>query len=288
MTDMTQPPAATPHRRMSLTRLVPGSPLARIGFAIFLLWVILAVFAPWVAPYSPTKIFPELIGNPYPTWQHPLGADYLGRDMLSRLIFGARTVLSVAPLAVFCALVLGSFLGVLGAYYGGWVGKLIMRTGDILLAFPLIILYLLVISVLGASVFNIILVVTLTKAPVMARITRSIALDVMTRDFVSAARMRGESDLFIMLVEILPHARGPLLIDAFLRLGYTTIAIGSLGFLGIGLPPPNPDWGGMVKEAYSVFLVWPHIALIPAAAISSLVISCSFIATGLREGSDDH
>jgi peptide/nickel transport system permease protein len=272
---------------MKFFRLIQQSPLAMVGAAILLLWCVVAVTAPWIAPYSPSKMFPELVGNPYPTLAHPLGGDYLGRDMLSRLIWGARTVLSVAPLAVFCAIVLGSTLGVVSAYVGGWVDTVIMRAGDVLIAFPFIILYLLIVSVAGPSMLNIILVIAVSKAPVITRITRGIAISTLQRDFIAAARMRGESALFIMFVEVMPHARGPLMVDGFLRLGYTTIAIGALGFLGIGLPPPNPDWGGMVKESYGIFFVWPHVTIIPALAISSLVIACNFLATGLAEALDD-
>jgi peptide/nickel transport system permease protein len=219
--------------------------------------------------------------------QHLLGVAHLGRDILSRLIWGARTVLSVAPVAVLGAVVIGTFLGLLSGYRGGAIDALIMRIGDILLAFPKIILYLIIIAKFGASAFNIIAVIALSSAPIIARIVRGVTLDIKNRDYVAAARMRGESALFIMFVEILPNARGPLIVDFFLRLGYTTIAIGVLGFLGVGLPPPDPDWGGMVKEAYGMIFVWPHMTIIPALAISSLVIGANFLATGLREASLD-
>jgi peptide/nickel transport system permease protein len=162
-----------------------------------------------------------------------------------------------------------------------------MRTGDTLLAFPRIILYLVIIARFGASAFNIILVVTLTAAPIVARIVRGVTLDVRNRDYVAAARMRGESTSYIMFVEILPNARGPLIVDLFLRLGFTTVTIGALGFLGVGLPPPDPDWGGMVKETYGMIFIWPHMTLFPAAAISSLVIGFNFLATGLQEVARD-
>lgn len=238
-------------------------------------------------PYSPTKIDPALIADPYPSAQHWLGVDHLGRDILSRLIWGARTVLTVAPTAVLGAVILGTFLGLLAGYRGGIVDAVIMRIGDTLLAFPKIILYLIIIAKFGASAFNIIAVITLSSAPIIARIVRGVTLDIKNRDYVAAARMRGESAFFIMFVEILPNARGPLIVDFFLRLGYTTIAIGVLGFLGVGLPPPDPDWGGMVKEAYGMIFVWPHMTIIPSLAISSLVIGANFLATGLREASLD-
>jgi peptide/nickel transport system permease protein len=250
------------------------SPLAATGGAILLAWTVCAIFAPWIAPYPPNKIDPRSspIPGPPPALagrrpsrpRHPLA-----------LIWGARTVLTVAPIAVIGAAALGTILGLLSGYRGGIVDTVIMRVGDTLLAFPKIILYLIIIAKFGASAFNIIAVITVTQAPIIARIVRGVTLDVKNRDYVAAARMRGESHLFIMLVEILPNARGPLIVDFFLRLGYTTIAIGVLGFLGVGLPPPDPDWGGMVKEAYGMIFVWPHMTVIPALAISSLVVGAT-------------
>jgi peptide/nickel transport system permease protein len=264
---------------LALTR----SPIATIGGIIVAFWIVCALFAPWLAPYPPNKMDVLLIADPYPSAQHWLGVDNLGRDILSRIIWGARTVLTVAPVAVAGAAALGIILGLLAGYRGGWVDALIMRIGDTLLAFPRIILYLIIIARFGASAFNIVLVITLTAAPIIARIVRGVTLDVRNRDYVAAARMRGESALYIMFTEILPSARGALTVDLFLRLGYTTVISGALGFLGVGLPPPDPDWGGMVKETYGMIFIWPHMTLFPAAAISSLVIGFNFLATGLQE-----
>jgi peptide/nickel transport system permease protein len=270
-----------------LRRALTVSPIATVGAAIILFWALCALFAPWVAGYPPNKIDYALIAEPYPSAAHWLGVDNLGRDMWSRIVYGARTVLTVAPIAVLTAAVLGSFLGLLAGYRGGWIDGLIMRVGDTMLAFPKIILYLIVIAKFGASAFNIIAVIGLTSAPIIARIVRAVTLDVKNRDYVAAARMRGESAAYIMLVEILPNVRGPLIVDFFLRLGYTTIAIGVLGFLGVGLPPPDPDWGGMVKETYAMLFVYPHMTLIPCFAISTLVIGFNFLATGLKEAGQD-
>jgi peptide/nickel transport system permease protein len=252
-----------------------------------LFWAAMGILAPWLAPYPPNRIDPALIAYPYPTAANWLGVDQLGRDILSRLMWGARTVLTVAPAAVLGAAALGTLLGLVAGYKGGAVDSILMRVGDTLLAFPKIILYLIVIARFGASAFNIIAVVTVTQAPIIARIVRAVTLDVKNRDYVAAARMRGEPTWFVLLAEILPNARGPLVVDFFLRLGYTVIAIGVLGFLGIGLPPPDPDWGSMIKESYGTIFVWPHMTLIPALAVSSLVIGFNFLATGLREASED-
>src|SRR5260370_33467924 len=134
----------------------------------------------------------------------------------------------------------------------------------------------------ASSALNIVAVIPLTKAPILARIVRGITLELREREYVAAAKMRGESALYIMLVEILPNARGPLIVDMCLRMGYTIITIGVLGFLGIGLPPPHPDLGGMVKDTYGMVSVWPHMSLIPCAAISSLAIGFNLLAVGLR------
>jgi len=283
----TQDAAAAPSLARKLAEVLTASRVGTIGAAILLAWCLLALLAPWIAPYPPNGIDASLMAYPWPTWRNWLGVDHLGRDILSRLIWGARTVLTVAPAAVIGAAVLGTLLGLLSGYRGGWIDALIMRVGDVLLAFPKIILYLIIIARFGPSAANIIAVITFTQAPIIARIVRAVTLDVKNRDYVAAARMRGESTLSILLREILPNVRGPLIVDFFLRLGYTVIAIGVLGFLGVGLPPPDPDWGSMVKEAYGMIFVWPHMTIIPAAAISSLVIGFNFLAQGLREAEID-
>lgn len=284
-------PAAKPFKRQSfLTQILSAlgrSRIAMIGAGILTFWALAALLAPWIAPHPPNKVDPMLIANPYPSATHWLGVDMLGRDLLSRIVWGARTVLTVAPIAVLSAAILGTLLGLTAGYRGGWIDGFIMRVGDILLAFPKIILYLIIIAKFGASAFNIIAIIAVTTAPIIARIVRAVTLDVKNRDYVAAARMRGEPASYVMLVEILPNVRGPLLVDFFLRLGYTTIAIGVLGFLGVGLPPPDPDWGGMVKENYGLIYVYPHMTLFPALAISSLVIGFSFLANGLREAELD-
>jgi peptide/nickel transport system permease protein len=146
-----------------------------------------------------------------------------------------------------------------------------------------IILDMIIIAVFGPSALNIVLAVTFVASPQIARIVRGLTLELREQDFVAAAKMRGESPIYIMLVEILPNARGPLIVDACLRMGYTTITIGVLGFLGLGLPPPDPDWGGMIKESYGMVSVYPHMPLIPCAAISSLVLGFNLLADGMRE-----
>lgn len=267
-------------RRLSLIR---ESPVGMIGAALVLFWVFVALFAPWLAPYDPNANDYMALADPTPSAEHWLGTDNQGRDILSRIIWGSRTVLTVGPIAVICGYLVGCTLGLLAGYYRGWVDIVMMRIADIILSFPVIILYIVIIAIYGPSALNIIIAVTFTAAPQIIRIVRGLTLEIRERDYVAAAKMRGEPAWYIMLVEILPNARGPLIVDACLRMGYTTIAIGVLGFLGLGLPPPDPDWGGMVKDTYGYMQTWPHMALIPCAAISSLVVGFNLLADGLRE-----
>jgi peptide/nickel transport system permease protein len=287
-----EPVPARPLRAPRLLRRVAGagtavgrSSIALIGLGLIAFWAIVALLAPWIAPYSPTANDFSAVTNPRPSATHWLGTDLLGRDILSRIMWGARTVLTIAPVATGGALVLGCIFGLAAGYLGGWVDAAVSRVCDILLSFPVIILYLIVIVNFGPSAINIIAVITITKAPIIARIVRGVALELRGRDYVQAARLRGESAWYVMFIEILPNARGPLIVEACLRMGYTTVAIGALGFLGVGLPPPTPDWGGMVREAYGLLTVYPHMALFPAIAITTLVVGFNLLAMGLREAS---
>ena len=263
--------------------LIAESTPATIGASVVLFWVAAAVLAPAIAPYPPNATSLVALAHPTPSAAHWLGTDQLGRDILSRILWGARTVLLVAPLAVVGAAILGSLLGLTAGYHRGLVDVVIARVCDIVLSFPVIILYMIILARVGSSAWNIIAVLTVTKAPIIARIVRGLTLELREREYVAAAKMRGESALYIMLAEILPNARGPLIVDMCLRTGYNVVIIGVLGFLGIGLPPPDPDWGGMVKDTYGMMSVWPHMALFPCAAISSLVIGFNLLAIGLRE-----
>jgi peptide/nickel transport system permease protein len=262
---------------------ITESPSATIGLTIVLVWVLAALLAPALAPYAPNANDYAALADPRPSRAHWLGTDHQGRDILARILWGARTVFTVAPLAVLGATILGALLGLAAGYHRGWVDLVVSRAGDIILTFPVIILYMIVLATFGSSARNIIAVLTVTKAPIIARIVRGLTLELREREYVAAAKMRGESALYIMVVEILPNARGPLLVDMCLRMGYTIVLIGVLGFLGIGLPPPDPDWGGMVKDTYGMMSVWPHMSLFPCAAISSLVIGFNLLAVGLRE-----
>ncbi len=258
------------------------SRVAVVGLSIVVFWVLVAILAPVLAPHSPFAQDSSAV-NKGPGGLYPLGTDHLGRDILSRLIYGSRTILLLAPISVLCSVALGTLLGLIGGYYGGLVDEVVMRVLDAIMAFPTILLYLIIISAIGPSAFNVVLAITFVGAPGIARLVRSLTLDIRVRDYVAAAKLRGDSGWRIMFVEILPNARGPLIIDAMLRVGYAIFAIGTLGFLGLGLPPPTPDWGGMINEARKYIWTNPLGVLWPAIAISSLVVGLNLFADGLRE-----
>lgn len=267
-------------RRISLLK---ESPVGMIGAFIILFWLLVAILAPLLSPYDPFETQYEMLGNIEPSAQHWFGLDENGRDVLSRIIWGSRTVLTVAPLAVAVAYFIGCSLGLLAGYYKGWVDTLMSRITNIVLSIPPIVLFIIFITVFGPSALNVIVAVTLTAAPQVSRLVRGITLELRERDYVAAAKMRGENALYIMVVEILPNARGPLIVDLCLRTGYTIIQIGVLGFIGLGLPPPTPDWGGMVNQGVAQLSSFPHMAIFPSIAISSLVIGFNFLADGMRE-----
>ena len=263
---------------------ITSSPVTTVGFSITLLWVMIAIFAPLLAPYDPL-VSNEAIMNQAPSPEHWMGTDTYGRDVLSRVIYGARPVLLLAPISVLVSMTIGILLGLPAAYYRGKSDETIMRMVDVIMSFPVILIYMIVITILGPSPLNIVVAVTIAGAPGIARLVRSLALDICTREYVAAAKVRGESSLYIMFVEILPNARGPLIIDGMLRVGYAIFAIGTLGFLGLGLRPPTPDWGSMVNEARKVASYNPAAMVWPSLAIASLVIGLNLLADGLRETS---
>ena len=289
MTEAVSKPAT---RRLPLVGLLSRVLLLReswvgmIGAALIVFWVLLAFTAPLISPYHPNA---TLVPYAVPGTAAPdggtfwLGTDHIGRDILSRVIWGTRTVLVYAPLATLSAYALGIVLGLAAGYYRGWMDEVLSRFSDLVLSFPVLVLYILIIVRFGSSGLNIILAVTFASAPGVMRIVRGLVLDIRDRDYIAAAQMRGESPWYIMFVEILPNVRGPLIVDGCLRLGYVTITIGVLGFLGLGLPPPDPDWGGMINETRSMAMAFPHMALFPCLAISSLVLGLNLLADGIRE-----
>jgi peptide/nickel transport system permease protein len=264
---------------------------------VVLFWIVVGLISFVWTPYPPnSSLFAQ---NLPPNPVNLLGTDHLGRDTLSRLMVGTQVVLlktrvptgdgfisiplGVAVWGVLGSLTLGTFLGQIAGYRRGWWDQGIMQVLDAFVAFPSIVLYLVVIAALSRGDLVIIFAITITGAPGVARLARSLTMDISTRDYVRAAETRGESKWYIMFREILPNARGPLLVDSMLRVGYAIFAIGTLGFLGLGLPPPDPDWGSMVNEARRFMFSNAWGVVWPSLAISSLVVGLSLLADGLRE-----
>src|SRR5437899_3189032 len=200
--------------------LVTESVPATVGLAIVLAWAMLALLAPLIAPYAPNASDLAALARPTPSRAHWLGSDHLGRDLLSRILWGARPVLVIAPLAVLGAAALGSLLGLTAGYYGRWIGLVITRACDIVLSFPVIILYMIILAHFGSSAWNVIGVLTLTKAPIIARIVRGMTLALAEREYMAAARPRGESALYLILAQLLRNARAPLILRLSLRSRY--------------------------------------------------------------------
>jgi peptide/nickel transport system permease protein len=263
------------------------SRVAIIGVTLVCFWLLMAVTAPYLPIADPNKPLVPLV--PPATIRHGvlflLGSDMRGRDVLSRTLWGCQRVLVWGITATSVAYVVGAGCGLIGGYLRGWWDEIMSFIGNVFLSFPVMVLFILVLNVLGQSGFNIIIAVTCSSAPIIMRIVRGLALDAKSRDYIQAAQTRGEHPLWIMLVELLPNVRGPLIVDACLRLGYTTVAITTLTFLGLGLQPPDPDWGLMIKEAAPAALLWKYsyMLIIPALAVSSLILGFNLIADGLRE-----
>jgi len=281
-------------RTRNAVSFVFASKVGTVGFAIILFWMLIGVLSLVWTPYQPTAT--DFVQNLQPEFSHPLGTDHMGRDLLSRLMAGTQVILvktrlpggyilpgGVAVWGVFGSLLFGTFLGLNAGYRGGWLDQIVMQVLDALIAFPRIVLYLIVIAALGQGDTVVILAITVTGTPGIARLVRGLVLDIKSRDYIQAARTRGEHSWYIMYREILPNVKAPLVVDATLRVGYAIFTIGTLGFLGIGLPPPDPDWGNMVNEGRRYIFANPLAVLWPSAAISSLVVGLNLFADGIQE-----
>lgn len=270
-------------------RAFGDSRVAIVGLTLVFFWVLMAVAAPYLPLPDPNKPLAPLAlpGSIKHGVYFILGSDIRGRDILSRTIWGCQRVLVWGITATSVAYAVGVTCGLIGGYLGGWWDELVSFVGNVLLSFPVMVLFILVLNLLGQGGFNIIIAVTCSSAPIIMRIVRGLALDARSRDYIQAAQTRGEHPSWIMVVELLPNVRGPLIVDACLRLGYTTVAISTLTFLGLGLPPPDPDWGLMIKEAATAALLWKYsyMLIIPALALSSLVLGFNLMADGVREKS---
>jgi peptide/nickel transport system permease protein len=258
---------------------------ALIGILVTLLFVLAAIFTPWIAPYSNT----EIVGDVWApaSAAHWLGTDNLGRDLLTRLLYGARITLFIAFLATALSFTLGASLGFSAAVIGGWFDELLSRFIDLFMSIPTLIFALVVLSVLPATTLTLILVMGILDSTRVFRISRAVAVDINVMDFVEAAKLRGEGRLWIIFREILPNALSPLVAELGLRFIFAILFLSALSFLGLGVQPPESDWGGMVKDNKDGIVFGIPAALLPAAAISILAISVNLVADWILNRTTD-
>lgn len=256
------------------------------GAAILLFWILVALFWGAVVPYGPQALDPTASLAP-PSAEHWFGTDNLGRDVFSRVLAGATSVLTVAPLGTALGMLGGIAVGLVTGYYRGRVDDVIMRVVDALLAFPLIIIAVLVLSVLGPSKVNVILVIGVVFTPIVARTVRSAVLSEREREYVAAARLRGESGLYIMISEILPNILSPIAVEATIRLGYAIFTSATLSFLSLGIQEPSPDWGLTISIGRVYLQAAPWMVLFPALALATLVVAVNLVADGLLQAVEE-
>ena len=256
-----------------LLRSAPIS--ARIGIAIIFLWVFAGLFANVLAPYGET----EQVGDVWAEWSAatPLGTDQLGRDMLTRILYGARNTIFIALLTTGLSFFIGITGGFMASALGGWTDQLLSRIVDILLSIPILIFSLMLLSVLGTSIPVLVIVLAALDSTRVFRLSRSVAMDIVVMDYVEVARLRGEGLWWIMSREILPNAVAPLIAEFGLRFCFVFLLISALSFLGLGLQPPSADWGSMVRENAGAISFGIMTPLIPALAIASLTIGVNLV-----------
>ncbi|MVW86348.1 ABC transporter permease [Pseudomonas sp. PB101] len=274
---------------MSLLKQVWRAPLsAKFGLSMIVLYVLVAVFAPVLAPFGETQV----VGGGFEPWggQFLLGTDNLGRDMFSRLVYGARNTLGIAFLTTVLAFLLGGLSGLVAAIKGGWVDQGLSRVVDILMAIPQLIFALLILSVVGTTATSLVLVIALLDATRVFRLSRAVAMNVVVQDFVEAARLRGEGLWWLVTREVLPNAAAPLIAEFGLRFCFVFLFISALSFLGLGIQPPTADWGSMVRDN-AVLITFGDISpLLPALAVALITVSVNFVvdwmlhkSSGLKE-----
>mgnify|MGYP006285930577 CR=1 FL=1 len=257
-------------------------PSSAIGVTIFVTFLLMALFGPMIAPYGANEQIVEDARQP-PSADHWFGTDNLGRDVFSRVILGARDVLALAGLGTLAAVILGTIIGLVSGYYGGWLDEVVMRFFDSLLSLPALLLALLLLGSLGPSRNSVLVVIAVVYTPIVARVVRSVVLSIKTKEFVEAAQVQGEAVWYILFREIFPSTLPALAVEASLRFSYAIFLVASLGFLGVGVQPPSPDWGLMVKEGRANFTQTPWALYFPAGAIAVVVVGVNLVADTLKQ-----
>lgn len=270
----------------SAWRRVPGAwrqPLTVVGVTVAGVWVLIAVLAPWISPYDPLAQGTHLFQPP--SAAHVLGTDELGRDVLSRLFWGARVSIPLAMLLVALAFTIGGTLGGIAGYLGGWVDDLVMRGADFVFAVPTILLAMAVVAALGPGLFHAVLAVVLVSWPGHARVTRGLVRTAMQSDYVTVGRLLGSSTQRALAVDVLPNVAGPLIVLAALEIGNAILLLSALSFLGLGARPPAAEWGSMVSTGAEHFEAW-WIGVFPGLAIMTVVLAFNFLGDSLRDAFD--
>ena len=279
----------TRSRRQEFLRVFFSSRLALFGLVVISLFVLVAIFAPFVAPYDPLQqnLAQKFAG---PSWSHPFGQDELGRDILSRVIYGGRISLTAGLAAVAIATIVGTVIGVIAGYFGRWPDSTLMRFMDVILAFPSILLAIVIVSVLGPSLTNAMLAVGIVFIPQVARVARSAVITVRERDYIEAERALGAGNTQIVFSGVLPNSTAPLIVQSTLILATAILDVAALSFLGLGAQPPTPEWGAMLTDAFrsgfGVFLQGQHAIIFPGIAIALCVLAVNFVGDGLRDALD--
>ena len=264
---------------------------AIVGLTVFVLLILMAIFAPFVAPHDPIEQFRDNLLQPPAweeggSWQFVLGTDDVGRDMLSRLIFGARFSLAIGLVVVTSSLVSGVILGLLAGYFRGIIDVVIMRIMDVILAFPSLLLALVLVAILGPGLVNAMIAIALVLQPHFARLTRAAVMGEKNREYVISARVAGASHLRLMLITILPNCLAPLIVQATLSFSNAILEAAALGFLGMGAQPPTPEWGTMLAEAREFILRAWWVVTLPGLAILITVLAINLMGDGLRDALD--
>lgn len=270
-----------PHRVGGAVRALFRRPSSAVGTGLVLLFLALALLGPAVAPYGATEQLLAERSRP-PSAAHLLGTDHLGRDVFSRIAIGARDIFLLAGVGTLLAVIVGTAIGLVATYRGGWTEEVVFRLFDSLLAMPALLLALLLLGTLGRSRQGVLLVIAVAYVPIVARVVRSVVLAVKRRDYVAVARMQGERTAAVLLRQILPSVLPALAVEGALRFSYAIFLVASLGFLGVGVQPPRPDWGLMVNEARNHAFNTPWALYAPVAAIGLLVIGVNLMADGLK------
>ena len=265
----------------SVLRQLARQPLSLIGTLIFALFILLALFGPTTAPYQFDELIPGARGLS-PSAEHLFGTDRLGRDVFSRVMWGAREVIVIPGIATAISVAIGTVIGLALGYFGGWIDEVFSRALDSLLAIPALVLALVLVATIGSSPIGIIVVIVLLYVPIVSRVIRSATLNIRASGYIEAAKLRGETTVYILFREILPGVLPALAVEAALRFSYAIFLTASLGFLGLGVQPPSPDWGRMVAEARQNYARSPWELWFPAGAIAVLVIGVNLMADGLR------